>query len=182
MQQTLMAQTPRQANTSNSLSAPRSSNIRDALATDQQTRDETDLRTAPIGLRHWEGATRTDRSFTRPSRPVDTAFVVSGLERLEGHVTEADESSFITELATPGRDGNRVLQAEFPLELLSREDDVRPGDFVYVTIRRVRRRDGLVSTTTSVRLRRLGSWTEDEITRVLEAARREANELEGLGE
>lgn len=98
----------------------------------------------------------------RPSGPQDVR--VSGLSTWTGRVVDIDEELFTAELAPgPNTPGAKVL-ADFDRSLVVAEsEDLRVGDVVYVTIRRVRAPHGLVNETSSIRLRRIGKWTDSDV-------------------
>lgn len=113
------------------------------------------------------------RLLTRPSKedvrrpPVEMR--VSGLEMWDGRVTEVDDEYFTAELVP--HDGGLTVLADFRLEQLGDERELAPGDLIYVTVRSVMGRSGYPHLTSSLRLRRLGSWTGSEVQDIEEQAR-----------
>jgi hypothetical protein len=102
---------------------------------------------------------------------------VSGLEKWHGRVVEVDGDSFTAELVpeTPGV----VVLADFRTSQLGGER-VRPGDVVYVTARMVEQIPGYQTTTSAIRLRRVGNWSEDEVESIAARARIAAQEFAGF--
>ncbi|MGB3763763.1 MAG: hypothetical protein WA966_11110 [Ornithinimicrobium sp.] len=92
---------------------------------------------------------------------VPQTYRVSGLERWEGYVVEVDGETLTAEL-TPEHDGPVVL-ADFEVAKLGSEPDLAVGDVVYVTVRSVAGRSGYPTTTSAIRLRRLGRWSDEEV-------------------
>lgn len=138
--------------------------------------------TASLDETRWEAPTRPTGPQTNPPRPIEPGVTVDGLERWDGAILESDDSTFTAELRSPDGARERRFLAVFPRELLGPDDEPAAGDLVYVTVRKVSRRDGLVNTTTSVRLRRLGLWEADEIEKAQRMARSAAVELADLAE
>lgn len=99
---------------------------------------------------------------------------VTGMEKWEGKVIEVDDDFFSVELRPLG-EGPEVI-ADFPKSGLAEGDDLQAGDVVYVTARTVRGRSGPTHTST-IRLRRLGNWTETEIADQARRAKEQAAEL-----
>jgi hypothetical protein len=95
---------------------------------------------------------------------------ITGLEKWEGRIVDIAAETFTAEIAPAG--GGAPVLADFKLELLGPDRSAAGnGDLVYVTARTVRSRNGYPSTTASVRLRRLGRWTEEEQRRIRDSAR-----------
>ena len=118
-------------------------------------------------------------NLERSSRPVPpSGFRVSGLETWTGKVVEIEAGGFTAELQ-PSEQGPRVL-ADFDRELLSADDELTLGDVIYVTVRTVRGRGGYNNRTSSVRLRRLGNWTIEEIESQRSRVAARVAALEGL--
>ncbi|WNG82561.1 hypothetical protein C6A86_002330 [Mycobacterium sp. ITM-2016-00316] len=99
---------------------------------------------------------------------------VTGMEKWEGRVLEVDDDLFSVELTHFG-EGPEVI-ADFARDKLAEGDEVQPGDVVYVTVRTVRAPGG-PTTTSAIRLRRLGRWTEDEVADQKRRARDQLAEL-----
>jgi hypothetical protein len=132
--------------------------------------------------------TRTVKDISNPKRealsraghvlrPVLPNFRVSGMQKWEGRITEVNDATLTAEL-TPLLDEGVTVTGDIDLDLLSPEEDVQPGDVVYVTVRTVIGPSGHRTRTSSVRLRRLGRWTEEEISRVRSRARERLKSLE----
>lgn len=99
---------------------------------------------------------------------------VVGLQKwLARVVSVADD---IVELELEADDQGPGLLADFPLELFG-EDAPVPGDVAYVTVRTVKGWRGQPSRTVSVRLRRLGLWTERDVANIASVAARESKDL-----
>lgn len=112
-------------------------------------------------------------------RPFSPEWVrVSGLESWTGRVLEIDDELFTAELV-PTAGGQKVV-ADFNRSLLGNERDLVAGDFVYVTVRMVRGPGGYPNRTSSIRLRRLGNWTPEEISSQNARAEATAQELESV--
>lgn len=100
------------------------------------------------------------------------AVYVSGMEKWEGRILEVDDDFVTVELVPLGGDEGEMVVADFQADLLSNENDVQPGDVVYVTVRTVAgTKGGPPSRTSAMRLRRLGKWTQSEISAHQERAR-----------
>jgi hypothetical protein len=99
---------------------------------------------------------------------------ITGMEKWEGRVIDVDDDIFSAELR-PLYDGPDVI-ADFPKSGLAEGDVVQVGDVIYVTARTVKGRGGPTHTST-IRLRRLGRWTEAEIADQAQRAREQAAEL-----
>jgi len=103
---------------------------------------------------------------------------ISGLETWSGRVVDVNSEFFSAELV-PVASGPTVL-ADFERSLLPPSESMEKGDVVYVTSRTVLGRGGYPTRTSSVRLRRLGNWTEDEVRAQLERADSRELRLKGL--
>ncbi|KQO62704.1 hypothetical protein ASF23_06985 [Curtobacterium sp. Leaf261] len=90
---------------------------------------------------------------------------------------ELDREFFVAELEDPS--DNSTFMAEFERSQLGFDEDLTLGDVVYVTVRSVNSQFG-PSKTTSIRMRRLGRWTQAELDSIQLAAHRKARELERL--
>ncbi|CQD11819.1 hypothetical protein BN1232_02222 [Mycobacterium lentiflavum] len=99
---------------------------------------------------------------------------ITGMEKWEGRVIEVDDDIFSVELRPLG--GGPEVIADFSKNHLAEGDDLRLGDVVYVTARTVRGKSGPTHTST-IRLRRLGRWTEAEIAEQARRAKELAAEL-----
>jgi hypothetical protein len=107
---------------------------------------------------------------------------ITVLELWEGTVTQIDGDFFEATLLSSGNDPLR-LDAEFDVDDLSRDDKelLAPGASFYLTISRVRSRDGRVGRRADIRFRRLPKWRDVEIDAVWERARERRRAL-GLEE
>ena len=94
-----------------------------------------------------------------PYRPAP----ISGLQKWTGRVLEVEGTEFSAELIPLDHKGPSVV-ADFDNDQLDTNDDEpRVGDVFYVTVRTVIGMGGLRSRTSSLRLRRLGKWSEEEV-------------------
>jgi hypothetical protein len=95
------------------------------------------------------------------------------MRKWEGRVLQVEDGIFSAELL-PLREGSGpAVVADFDLELLSPDaDSVQPGDTFYLTVRTVGDSVGLKTRTSTLRLKRLGSWSAEDIDRVRERARK----------
>ncbi|WP_156364395.1 hypothetical protein [Curtobacterium sp. Leaf261] len=139
-----------------------------ALADGQQTTGATTASMPPT-----PHAQRTDR---RPPF-VPSSYRVDALKSWTGVVRELDREFFVAELEDPS--DNSTFMAEFERSQLGFDEDLTLGDVVYVTVRSVNSQFG-PSKTTSIRMRRLGRWTQAELDSIQLAAHRKARELERL--
>jgi len=99
---------------------------------------------------------------------------ITGMQKWDGRILEVDEEYFSAELVPYEEVGEAVI-ADFPRDLLP-DEPVYAGDVIYVTVRTVADRGG-PRRTSAVRLRRLGTWTEAEITENARLAKQDAAEL-----
>ena len=100
---------------------------------------------------------------------------VSGLQTWQGRVLDIDAEIFSAEIVPIDHDGP-TLVADFQVSKLAPQDDsgeLHIGDVFYLTVRTIKDKGNLPSTTSSLRMKRVGHWTEQE----LESARSEANLL-----
>lgn len=104
----------------------------------------------------------------RPEHPA--VYRVAGMLKWDGRIVgvSADDGYFTAEL-TPFGGGQSVL-ADFVSSVLQDESDPHEGDLIYVTVRTIARPGGLSTQTAAVRLRRLGRWTQEEISSIDERA------------
>lgn len=108
------------------------------------------------------GTATEQRKSARPSGPRDVR--MAGPHTWTGRVVDIDDDLFTAEL-TPGYQtpGSKVL-ADFQRDLVVTErEELRIGDVIYVTVRRVRTPHGLMNETSSVRLQRIGKWTSTDV-------------------
>lgn len=106
------------------------------------------------------------KELPRHDRPeVPTAFRVRDLDRWQGRIVQIEGDVFTAELVPEG-DGPAIL-ADFDIDKLGPDADAAVGDLVYVTSRSVvTGRLGYETTTSAIRLRRLGKWTTEDIDSV----------------
>jgi hypothetical protein len=102
---------------------------------------------------------------------------VSGLRKWEGRIIEVVGNEFSAELSPIDRPGPTLI-ADFAKNLLdSDEGEIREGDVFYLTTRMVRtgRRN---TPTSSLKMRRLGHWSEADLIEAREEARQIASDLD----
>jgi hypothetical protein len=119
------------------------------------------------------GPAKTDsptRGVTEPRKQI--RLPITDMEVWEGSVTEVEEGSFQAILLSAG-DGTLRLSAEFRKADLSSDDKalLAPGASFYVTVWRVRHRDGRIEKRSSIGFRRLAPWRQDEIDAILAEAK-----------
>lgn len=126
-------------------------------------------------------AATTQPTFNGPSPEVGT-FRIVGLRKWDGRVIEVDAPYFTAELVPTDGTSPTVI-AEFDLDQLSPSDaeQVAPGTLFYLTVRTVSDR-GHRERTSSVRLRRLGKWTDQDTATVAAGVERLRNDLADLWE
>ncbi|MFD3447053.1 hypothetical protein ACFDTO_20845 [Microbacteriaceae bacterium 4G12] len=114
----------------------------------------------------------SDLSTQSRSRPVGrralpTTFRVSDISTWTGRVVDVDDDIFTAELTPDERTPGAIVLADFARGLVVDVDEpLQVGDVVYVTTRMVRAPHGGRSETSSVRLRRLGKWTAEDVSRL----------------
>lgn len=108
---------------------------------------------------------------------------ISGFQKWEGRVVEVDSDFFTAELTPLDTHGEaRALYGDFESRLLQ-PDHLEVGDVVYITARMVEQGRGVPpAKTLSVRLRRVGNWTADELSKVTVDAARSWEALRDLVE
>ncbi len=109
-------------------------------------------------------------------RPVLPSGRISGLQKWKGRVVHVGDDFFTAELLPFSGDG-LPLWADFDRQLLGSDTDVSQGDVVYVTVRTVRNRIGYPSKTSSVRLRRLGKWSQEDVDRIRDVAQQHLDDI-----
>lgn len=98
---------------------------------------------------------------------------ISGLNKWEGKIIAVDDDLFTAELYPIDREGMPIT-AEFDLDLLGSDAaDAVPGDTFYLSVRTVKSSGSRPERTESIRLRRLGRITREE----LQSAHSEAEAL-----
>lgn len=91
-------------------------------------------------------------------------FKVENMQKWTGQIVAIDDPSFTVELSSLDESESPSVYADFDLKVLKPETDISVGDVVYVTSRHVSSGPGLPpNVTVSVRLRKLGRWSESEI-------------------
>jgi hypothetical protein len=103
---------------------------------------------------------------------------VVGMQKWEGRVVEVDDDVFSAEIV-PTDDGGPVL-ADFSRDAIDPDEALAPGDLIYVSVRTVRGRGNLRTKTSSVRRRRVGRWSADEVEAQRERARVRLERIEAL--
>ncbi|MEU4193153.1 hypothetical protein AB0E69_14735 [Kribbella sp. NPDC026611] len=98
------------------------------------------------------------------------------MQKWEGRVISVEGEYFTAELTPLGDTGGPVVHADFNISKVAPET-VEAGDVVYVTVRTVKPARGLTDTTSAIRLRRLGVWTEDELENIQQRARDRARSV-----
>jgi hypothetical protein len=113
----------------------------------------------------------------RPVQPAAANGLVTGLSKWEGLILDIEGGLFSAEL-TPLDHSGPVLVANFETKLLLEQvDSLYVGDMFYLTTRQVS--DGKKTLSTSIlRLRRLGVWTQEELQAARDRARSFVNTLE----
>lgn len=105
---------------------------------------------------------------------------ITGFHKWEGRIVEIADGAFTAELVPLEIGGGRALYGDFELELLGSEE-VDVGDLIYVTSRMVQVRPGVPPTKTlSVRLRRVGNWTPEQVEAVNQRAAEYWSEVRDL--
>lgn len=116
-----------------------------------------------------------------PRRSAPALYRVSGLSTWTGRVVDIDDDLFTAELVPDASTGGPVVLADFGVTSVGADaDGLTVGDVVYVTSRTVRAPHGGRIETSSIRLRRLGKWTESEVADIQDRAVQLANELADL--
>ena len=139
-------------------------------------------------------ASRTANQDTPPSRTSPTQAtparrpgeLVTGLKKWVGVIQEIEDGFFTAELSPLDHEGPDLL-ADFDVNLLAPDDEfVTVGDVVYLTTRYVHDYGnggrGYNTSTTQIRLRRLGVWSQEELSQIEDQAGRDAAELEKYAE
>jgi hypothetical protein len=104
---------------------------------------------------------------------------VAGLKTWSGRVVTVDGDIFTAEISPIDHTGPTVF-ADFRTHLLSSQTDsgeAAIGDIFYLTVRMIRDRGRLVSSTSSLRLQRVGYWQQEELDAARESARNLLNEI-----
>lgn len=115
---------------------------------------------------------QTRRAITPPG--------VRGLDKWEGKILSTDDDFFTAELHPIDREGIPIT-ADFDLMLLGSDaDDAVPGDVFYLLVRTVEGPGVRPTRTSSLRLRRLGRITQEEVQAVYAKADALMERLEQL--
>jgi hypothetical protein len=133
-------------------------------------------------VRHETRATMsaTASHSTGPSRAGER---VTGMKKWEGRVTEVFDGFFSAILVRLDDTGPEVV-ADFDFEMLGPDEAsmLSAGDTFYVTVRTIRTPSGAKTSTSAVRLRRLGRWSETEIEEITTSARKDAEVFKRLAD
>jgi hypothetical protein len=134
---------------------------------------------------HDSTTTAVGKAFRPPVnklRPPESAgqFRVRGLQTWSGRIVEIEEQFFTAEISE-AVDGLALL-AEFDIGLIANEGKATVGSLIYVTARTVTGPGGHASVTSSVRLRHLGIWSEEEVTANATRAKNRFEKLRELGD
>lgn len=96
---------------------------------------------------------------------------ILGMKKWEGRVLEVENDLLTAELSPLDHEGPS-LQADFELNLLAPDDtQVQVGDTIYLTVRTIQEK-GYRSVTSTLRLRRVGKWSELELAQARSRAKR----------
>jgi hypothetical protein len=99
------------------------------------------------------------------------------MQKWEGRVTEVADGFLTAEVEPLDHDGP-ALTADFTVDLLGPDEaNVRVGDIVYVTVRTVIGPRRNKTSTSTLRLKRAGKWTEPELVAAKDRARRRHESL-----
>ena len=114
-------------------------------------------------------------------RSLPTTFRISNLRTWTGRVIEADDELFSVILTPDSGTPGDVVIADFDRSLVVDETEtLGVGDVVYVTTRMIRGAHGGRSETSSVRLRRPGNWTQEDVDRIRARANSLSDEMSDL--
>jgi hypothetical protein len=96
------------------------------------------------------------------------------IKKWTGVILAATEGVLTVELR-PSDHEDQALEADFDAGLLGPDSAViRPGDVIYVTTSYIRGKWSYPKAMTELRMRRLGQWSEAEISEIEELARHRA--------
>lgn len=127
---------------------------------------------SPTSLSERQDLINSAGSAAQAAHTAPASLNVVGMHRWEGRILDIDGDVFSAELTPIDHDGPPLV-ADFDLMLLETDDaEVGPESGFYLTTRIIEV-NGRKEATSSLRLRRLGRWTEKE----LEEARNEARKL-----
>jgi hypothetical protein len=114
------------------------------------------------------------------SAPRARAERIVGLKKWEGRVLEISDGLLTVELSPSDHEGPELV-ADFDLELLGPDSSFAgPGDIIYLTTRTIRNAAGYPYQTSSLKLRRPGPWSEDELREIQDIAKRQAELFKGM--
>jgi hypothetical protein len=105
---------------------------------------------------------------------------VVGLLRWEGQILEISDDLLTVGLAPADHDGPELV-ADFDASLLGPDSNyATPGDIIYLTTRTVRNVNGYPYQTSSLKLRRPGVWSEQELREIRNIAKEQAEFFKGM--
>lgn len=104
---------------------------------------------------------------------------ITGMHKWSGRIVNLDEGIFTAELTPLDHEGPAVL-ADFELADLDADDpeSVTAGDLFYLSVRTVRDRGRRVTRTSNLLLRRLGSWSLEDLRASAEEAQADFSAVE----
>ncbi|TDD62006.1 hypothetical protein E1263_05155 [Kribbella antibiotica] len=171
------------------LTGPATSSILEQLVADFGDQGKFETATAPAHIERISDTGSIDSQIDAPKaarkilaesrgRRASAAsdVVVTGMEKWEGRVISVEDGLFTAELTPLDDTGGPVVHADFNMSKIAPET-VEAGDVVYVTVRTVRQRGGLTTTTSAIRLRRLGVWTSEELDGIRARAAKRAESV-----
>ncbi len=123
----------------------------------------TGVRQSSHRLTDWTWPSNTQKLGPDNERLIVSARI-AGMQKWEGRVLEVLEGVITAELSPLDHEGGTLL-ADFDADLLTPDDEVvQAGDIVYLTVRTVSERGAYKTKTSALRLRRIGKWSEEELT------------------
>lgn len=135
-------------------------------------RGPRDSNPAPVKSEEW--------AANRPGQPRRPRERVIGLKKWEGSILEVGDGLVTVELTPFDHEGPELV-ADFDAYLLGEDaDSVAPGDVVYLTTRTVKGSHGHPYRTSSLKLRRPGRWSEQELQAIDAAAKEQAGFFKGI--
>lgn len=111
------------------------------------------------------------RSLRRKESPITTFGRITGLLKWEGMVTNVSDGEFTAELTPMNHDGP-IVEADFSFDRLpdSEHAEIHTGTNFYLAVREVAGLRGGKHFTSSIKLRRLGTWSQDTVDSIRERA------------
>lgn len=109
---------------------------------------------------------------------------VAGMHKWQGRIIEVGEDTFTAELR-PMYETGPDFHADFDIARLTDGDDresVKVGDIFYVTVRIVKDAGAHSTQTSSLRLKRIGKRSEEEISSIHAAAKRMKESIDRYAE